>query len=455
MRILLVSWYFTPTDTIGAVRLTKLARYLLDRDHDVRAVTAAGVPEPQTLAIDFPPERVVRAPWIDVNRPLQVAARVRNALQGARRGRAADNGGATASDAQSLAAAHGTNADGGLLSRLSDTYMHATNLPDGVAGWLPLAMRRAASGLKGWQPDIVFASGPPFTTLLIGQALAQRFDAPLVSEFRDRWWDDPYYPPPAWRGRIERWLEERVVRRSVGLVTVSEPWAQAYRARYGKPVEVVYNGYDPADYPDQPGNGSADPNCLRIVYTGGIYPGRRDPTPLFQALSQIGATPDQYRVEFVGTQPSLVEPLAEACGVTELVQVSPRVPRLDSFVKQQQADILLLMQWNRPEEQGNIPGKLFDYLAARRPILGLGLETGVPATFIREREAGFFANDPHAIAQQIQTWREIKQREGQLAPLPQTVRDGISRDEQYRKLETFLDSFLGDVRQRSIKAAVV
>lgn len=455
MKILLVTWYFTPTDTIGSVRLTKLARYLLDRGHDVRVVTAAGVPAPQTLAASFPSERVARAPWIDVNRPLKLAVRSRDAIRQTLGDRTGEGEATAPSDNQAAGSSMVLPSPAGLLSRLSDVYVNATNMPDSVAGWMPLALRAARSALKGWQPDIVFASGPPFTTLLIGQVLARRLRAPLVSEFRDRWWNDPYYPPPAWRKRIERWLEERVVDQSVGLVTVSEPWAEAYRARYAKLVEVVYNGYDPADYPSRPSDGAADSTRLCIVYTGGIYPGRRDPTALFQALRQIGATPDRYHVEFVGTRTDHVTPLAESCGVADLVEVSPRIPQLASFAKQQSADVLLLMQWNDPREQGNIPGKLFDYLAARRPILGLGLEDGVPATFIRQREAGFFSNDPHAIGQQLQAWLAVKEREGKIAALPCSVREGIARDDQYRKLEMFFERLLHQERPAPAEAVAV
>src|SRR3546814_5085194 len=84
-----------------------------------------------------------------------------------------------------------------------------------------------------------------------------------------RWSDDPYYPPPWWRRRLEHWTEARIVRHAAGLTTVSEPWAETYRARYGKPVAVIYNGYDPAD---QAGDciaqgGWPERDVLRIIHT--------------------------------------------------------------------------------------------------------------------------------------------------------------------------------------------
>src|SRR3546814_12004659 len=90
------------------------------------------------------------------------------------------------------------------------------------------------------------------------------------------------------RRRLEHWPEARIVRHAAGLTTVSEPWAETYRARYGKPVAVIYNGYDPAD---QAGDciaqgGWPERDVLRIIHTGGIYRRGRDPSPPFAAISR-------------------------------------------------------------------------------------------------------------------------------------------------------------------------
>jgi len=178
---------------------------------------------------------------------------------------------------------------------------------------------------------------------------------------------------------------------------------------------------------------------LEIVYTGGIYPGRRDPSPLFRALASMPEGAGRVRVHFYGTNPQHVLPLAAAAGVRGQVLVHPHVPRAEAVALQQCADVLLLMQWNDPREHGNLPGKLFEYLGARRPILGLGLESGVPATIIRTRAAGCFTNDPARIAAQLAAWLERKRRLGRLPPLPAEVAAGFTRAEQFVKLERLLE----------------
>jgi glycosyltransferase involved in cell wall biosynthesis len=443
MKILLICWFFPPTNTIGAVRLGHLGRYLLKRGHDVQVLSAViSDIYPQTLNIEFAAPRLHRTPWFDVGGvPQRLARLVRRG--GGKVPTASTAGmptaGAAAGDAPTPPAP-------GMLRRMvqgaAEFYHQAVNVPDRQVGWLPFAVREGNRLLAGWRPDVIFSSGPPFTTLAIGHRLAGRHDVAHVVEFRDRWSDDPYGPPPGWRGRIDAWLESRIVARAAGITTVSEPWAETYRQRYGKPVAAIYNGYDPVAASAAAPTGATGRPDLVIRYMGIIYPGRRDPSPLFAALARMGEEAARVRIEFFGTQPEEVWPLAERYGVRPSVEVSAAVTHAESLRLQAEADVLLLMQWNDRREQGNVPGKFFEYLGARRPILGLGIEDGVPARICRERGAGVFANDPDAIALHLRAWLTTKSATGAVPPLPDSARAGFARDEQWQKLETFLGSLI-------------
>jgi hypothetical protein len=98
------------------------------------------------------------------------------------------------------------------------------------------------------------------------------------------------------------------------------------------------------------------------------------------------------------------------------------------------------MQWSDPREQGNVPGKLFEYLGARRPILLIGLEGGVPDSLIRERNAGHLARDPEQVRALLASWIEQKQRPGGIPLLPPEVTAGLLRDAQFAQLPAFLAS---------------
>ena len=436
LRILLVTWYFPPANTIAAVRLNKLATYLDAQGHDVRVVTARDIPVSQGLTSDLDTARVTYAPWTDVqSRAAGLWGRLKRLRPGQPTGTAVSDPAAAAATPSRETATSGRKP---LRRHLRELLF----FPDYELGWIPHGIRAGRRLSRAWQPDLVYASGPPFSTLVIGWRLARRLQVPLVSEFRDRWSDDPYYPPSELRQRLDRWLERRIVRDSRGLVTVSEPWARTYRQRFGKPVHVLYNGFDP-DLVDPARASLSEGGPLRIVYTGGIYPGRRDPSMLFDAIARLGADPDAIRVDFYGTKESHVRPLAETYGVTACVQVHPPVPQPDAVRRQLDADVLLLMQWQDPREQGNVPGKLFEYLGARRPILLIGLDGGVPHEFIEARGAGALARDPEHVAGLLRDWLAQKRETGRIPLLPETVSAGLSHADQLAHLPDFLERDLG------------
>lgn len=433
MNILIVSWYFPPVNSIGALRVGKFARYLAQHGHEIGVVAGRDWGLPETLPLGFALDRVAYAKSIDVNAPPRLVRHLHKRLRG--RNASAKAQGGAASDASAGEAVK----SGSLLHRLANLYTRLSNIPDHHIGWYPDVVRQASRLCRSWRPDLIFGSGPPFTALLACRTLSFRLGVPWVAELRDRWADDPYEELPRWRAMIDQRIERYVLTSTTALATVTEPWSEFYRAKYSKPVATIYNGYDPADFPFDPAAPvSSNSLFVNITYTGGIYPGRRDPSPLFEALRLLGPNAEKFHVNFYGTDPAYVYPLAERNSVRPLVTVWPAVSYRESVALQWNADILLLLQWNDPREQGNCPGKFFEYLASLRPILGIGLEDGVPATFVRDRRAGFFANDPKAIAERLMQWSAEKAEFGAVRRLPLSAREGLSRDIQFERLERFL-----------------
>lgn len=428
MKILIVSWYFPPVNTIGAVRTGKFARFLIERGHEVGVVAGKNWGRPETMVLGVPLNRAAYAQTFDVNSLPRHIARLVNR-------HSIIKDGATTSDDTILSEENG---DPSFLHRLSEAYVQLTNFPDNRIGWLPAAYRGCIRLCREWVPDLIFASGPPFTAHAVARLASRRLGVPWIAELRDRWADDPYEELPTWRIKADQWLERRILQTARALVTVSEPWAEFYRRKYGKPLAMILNGYDPADFDFPLSENLTTPSQpLVIGYTGGIYTGKRDPTPLFQAIRQLGADGAGIRVIFCGTEPEHVWPVAERAGVKYQVEVLPPVSYQQSLEFQRRSDVLLLMQWNDPREQGSCPGKLFEYIASLRPVLVLGLENGVPATIVRERKAGICANDPAEIATQLRAWLADKRELGRIPSLPPATRDGFSRTIQFERLERF------------------
>ena len=101
-----------------------------------------------------------------------------------------------------------------------------------------------------------------------------------------------------------------------------------------------------------------------------------------------GFRPDELRLQFYGRQLGNVRALAEEMGVEDIVETADAIPYNEAIALQKRADVLLLMQWNDPADEGNVPAKIFEYVATNRQILGMGPLNGVPAGLVHERQAG-------------------------------------------------------------------
>ena len=283
-----------------------------------------------------------------------------------------------------------------LYEQISRTYRQCFLYPDKYVGWVPHLYRALDEHFRSGEIDIVLVSGPPFSSFPVVAWQAERWGVPWCAEFRDRWMDDPYADWPLWRRRFDQWFERWTLDGADGIVTVSDVWARFYAAKYQKPIIDVMNGFDAQDFDHDRQIPGAD-TPLRIIHAGNIYAERRDPTALFLALKQGGLTSADVIVEFFGRPSAFLEQRIASCGVADLVHCRQPVVYQESLQIQRDADILLLIQWNNDADDGNVPGKFFEYIASRRPMLGLGAANSFPANTIRNQELGLHSNDPTVI----------------------------------------------------------
>ena len=420
MRVLLVTWYFPPYNDVGALRTGALAQYLANGGHEVQVLTAARAAADGSLSIPIAFDRITRTSWFDVDTwSFQPRGNARDPNSRVAQGKA-----------------HYSK----IKSALGLHYRNLVRLPDRQIGWLPYLLQAGGSVLENGRFDLIFASGPPFTTFLGARALARRFSLPWFAEYRDAWSDDVYGTRPAWRRSVDRMMENQTLSSARGIVAVSQRWAEHFGKRFGKPAVAIYNGFDEFMVSSRTGRSASMP--LRITYSGVLYEGKRDPSCLYQAIKLAGLTPEEVEVSYYGPAPEDVLPLAGKFGVADFVRVCDRVPHSQSLAIQRESDVLLLLQPGIDE--ANVPAKFFEYLAARRPILGLGLDSGVPAEIIRDRRAGLYVTEPAKVAAQLRLWVDQKQQEGQIPDLPESVGAGLSRSDQFASLMTFLKSALSD-----------
>src|SRR5437762_1656953 len=244
MRVLIVSFAFPPSNVIGAVRVGKLARYLEQRGHDVR-VLATDIVDDRSLPLEISRKRVMyteyrqRQHWVD---------HMARLLRGYTAVPAGVRPGVRYEDAPAQ--------DGAPARSLRRTfrrhYLGLIHIPDMRADWLRTAIPAGQKLIREWKPDIIFASAPPNTGLIVASRLARAHKVPWIADFRDLWVDNPYYSEPGWRRPVDAVLERATVRGAAALVTISPLLAEQLRRRHGKAAEVVYNGYAEEDFPRPP-----------------------------------------------------------------------------------------------------------------------------------------------------------------------------------------------------------
>jgi glycosyltransferase involved in cell wall biosynthesis len=437
MKILIVSYWFPPLNVIGAVRVGKFAKYLHEAGHDVRVLTARNVGD-SSLPVEIPPDRVFLADDWNVDALFDPVVHAVRRLGGKLRPH-------KTTDLEKVAAVpqFSTTGPTGLHATMVRHYYALLRIPDARAGWIGDGTAEGRRVVRDWRPDIIVASAPPNAGLVVASRIARSCGVPWVAELRDLWVDNPYYEHPTWRLWVDRLLEWRTLRTAAGLVSVTPNWTDSLR-HYGLPCITILNGFAEEDLPkDCPGPPPGD--VVSIIYTGNIYTGFRDPTPLFRAINLLGSERERVLVHFYGPEREDVEGLAAGAGVWDRVVLHDRVSYKDSLLLQAKADVLMLLQWNNPKDEGNVPAKFFEYLAALRPILMHGYERGILAKMVRERNAGLVSNDPATIAAQLKVW--IAQRTSGIPALDVSARQQMTRDEQFRKFEQFLQAeILGEAR---------
>jgi glycosyltransferase involved in cell wall biosynthesis len=289
--------------------------------------------------------------------------------------------------------------------------------PDAQKSWLKPALNAAEGLFREESYEAVISSSAPFTSHIIAHRLKEKFGVPWIADLRDLWTQNHDYPFSPLRRFLERRLEVSTLKSADALVTVSEPLCRQLRDLHrNKTVCMITNGFDPDDISTN--------NCVahgfNIIYTGSLYKRGQSPVPLFKAIkkliSQGVMEPQDVKIEFYGyPTDGWLEREIEMHGLSEIVKTYGMISRKETVEKQRSTQVLLLLAWNSPGGVGVYTGKTFEYLAARRPILGIGVAGSVIEDLLAKTQAGKYASSQDEVEEIIlEFYREFK-KDGQVA----------------------------------------
>ncbi len=272
-------------------------------------------------------------------------------------------------------------------------YPKALARPDRWMTWRFDAVRHGLTMVRQLRPQAIWSTYPIATAHVIGAELQRRTGLPWIADFRDPMAQDGYPEDPVTWRHFER-IERRAVL-AAACSTFTTPSAAAdYRERYPQAagrIHLLENGYDDPSFAGVCGDEAPlVPGAVTLVHSGVIYPSERDPTQLMIALRRLHEagriTPERLRLRFrAPVSVELLESLAVKHDVGAYIELLPPVPYRVALKEMQAADGLLVMQASNCNAQ--IPAKVYEYIRAGRPTLGLTDLAGDTADVLRR--AGF------------------------------------------------------------------
>jgi glycosyltransferase involved in cell wall biosynthesis len=398
-RVLVLAYYFPPMGLSGVQRTLKFVKYLPQYNWHPTVLTVdprGYLARDETLLEDLSgkPVTVVRTAGAG---PMRLLAKKGTVALPAERTRK-------------------------VLSRVSDALF----IPDNKIGWRSTAVAKALALHAETPFDLIFATAPPFTDFLIGADIKRRINRPLVLDYRDPWVDYPFrwYPTPLHR-LLHRTLERRALRASSHVITtnrrVKELILQRYKFLTYHDVEIIPQGFDPEDFAGarKKPTGGAKQRKMRITYAG-VFWEDRVPDYFLRALHDLYEQHPRMRgrieAVFVGTFREENQKLVTKLGLQDSVTVRGYCSHRDTVQALVESDVL----WMIVGDDVGSPGKAYEYIGARKPILAC-----VPEGFLRSAmlEAGGVVVPPTDVAgirRSIERFFELFER-NQLRPPPEEV----------------------------------
>jgi glycosyltransferase involved in cell wall biosynthesis len=425
--ILIVAAEFPPVKTIGRLRACKFAEHLRDDGwHPVVLTVAAGPDTPgyvPALESEVPAGvTVLRAPLPDFES--RVATAIKRLIRHRAPSTAADPTVVIPSGSAAANPRSGWHPRELGIRSFKWVLRNWIEVPDNYGGWATGALTLARQYCRNQRVDVVFTTLPPFSSARIGYRLKAQFGIPWVVDYRDLWvgdvlreWIGPL------RGAFEHRLERRYMRRADIIIAVSEQktaFLQQHLPKAPALRETLTNGYDPEIFAPYLAEPRVSDAYIDFVFTGRLFKNRRG-YAFAEALGQLAQTRPELRhrvrVHILGgVAPEIrahYDRILTRYDLREVYRFAGDIPYHEAMRAQVQADYLLLIVDTGATSSGVIPGKLFEYVAARRPIFAL-VDPGATQEIIERGRLGTVvpAEDVAACRTALAQWlaRDIPER---------------------------------------------
>ena len=265
-------------------------------------------------------------------------------------------------------------------------------IPDARMFWIKPSVKLLSKYLKNNHVDAMVSTGPPHTTHLIALKLKQKFGIKWLADFRDPWTQIDYFHQldlTNWAEKKHKTLEQKVIHSADQCVTVSWSWANDFEKISGKKFKVVTNGYDPDDFKEKDNYKISEK--FTITHIGSLN-SDRNPFSFWEALAnlkkEISGFESHLEVIQLGPVDSQVLESVKSYGLEKNYKQFKGAPHKEALELMMKSQILLLPLNNTPNIGGVVPGKLYEYLGANRPIIAIGKPDADSGKILKMTNAG-------------------------------------------------------------------
>jgi glycosyltransferase involved in cell wall biosynthesis len=279
----------------------------------------------------------------------------------------------------------------GKLEKIATWLRGNVFIPDARKFWIKPGARKLNEWLQTNNIDAMVSTGPPHSAHLIALKVKQKNNIPWLADFRDPWTQIDFYDKlmlSKYADKKHKRLEKQVLENADVITTVSNHCALGLKEIVARKIEVITNGYDTSDFKHVE---NTKGQKFSITHLGSMNPDR-NAIVLWDALASLSEKNKQFKndleLKFIGKTDFVVFEALKERGLENQVTNLKYLPHDEALKQAAQSSILLLALNNTPNVKGIAPGKLYEYLALKRPILCVGSEDGDAAEIIENAKAG-------------------------------------------------------------------
>jgi len=377
-KILIITYYWPPAGGPGVQRWVKFSKYLSLQGYEVFVLTVddtiasyalldktLGAEVPDTVKVFKTRTREFYSTYLKISRKEQIPF-----------------------------SGFVNESEPGLIQKFIRLIRSHVFIPDPRKGWNRFAIKKASELIREENIPTIITTSPPHSTQLIGRKLKNLFPSiNWIADFRDPWMDIFYFDQlchsPVSR-YLNRSMERSVLLSANKVIVVSNSMKKGFIKSYSPKIVtdniiVLSNGYDEEDFKTSSVTAG---DIFTITYTGTLA-SNYNINALLEAAKEIKKKVEMdFRLRFIGEVCPEYQATLKSSVMSDITELIPRVGHETVIRYLLSSHLLLLVIPKAPNNEAILTGKIFEYMAARKPIIGIGPVQGDAAAILKDTHAG-------------------------------------------------------------------